>query len=74
MKRLVSALIATVNIVQGMSKKTANEVIIYSLGTPGGTDTPLLEVLEDLPRYFESARDGVDPADFPKSFAYPKSF
>lgn len=36
---------------------------------------PLLEVLEDLPRYFESARQDDDSvADFPASFYFPESF
>ena len=73
--RLVSALVAISSYaVQGMSKKTSNEVLIYSLETSSGADVPLLDVLQDLPHYFELARDDVDPADFPKSFAFPKSF
>ena len=72
MNRLASALIACSYVVQGISKKTANEVIIYSLEMSSGTDVPLLDVLEDLPRYFE--HDDANPADFPKSFAFPKSF
>ena len=73
--RLVSALVAISSYaVQGMSKKTSNEVLIYSLETSSGADVPLLDVLQDLPRYFELARDDVDPADFPQSFAFPKSF
>lgn len=74
MLRLAIALISCHVFVQGMSKKTANEVIIYSLETSSGREVPLLDVLQDLPRYFDQARDGSEPVDFPTSFAFPKSF
>lgn len=42
-------------LVQGSTLTGHNEVIIYSLDRNDGSDeVPLLKVLEDLPKYFES--------------------
>ena len=74
-------------LVQGSSSSQSltgsNEVIIYSLDRNDGSDeVPLLKVLEDLPKYFESSAKGGSSAsyqdqksaDFPASFAFPKSY
>ena len=49
-------------------------MVVFSLGREGESEVPLLKVLEDLPRYFESARESAEQADFPASFAFPRSY
>lgn len=65
---------ALATFVQGAQKDTLNQVVLYSLQCECGSETPLLEVLDDLPRHFESLKDSSSPADFPASFSFPKSF
>ena len=69
MKKFAAALFLAV-MVQG--SKTKDEVIIYSLENDSG-EFNLLSTIEDLPRFFEAARQDQS-LDFPSSFAFPRSF
>lgn len=43
----------------------SNEVIIYSLDrNDGSEEVPLLKVLEDLPKYFESSAKGGSSSSY----------
>ena len=46
------------------------ETLMYNLGSGKDEEVPLLEVIEDLDRYFEMN----DNLAFPTTFEFPKSF
>lgn len=69
---LVSSFLLTqAPLVQGTT--SSNQVVIFSL-EKDGKEIPLLTTLEDLPRYFESARSDKNSLDFPPEFEWPKSY
>lgn len=68
---IASLFLSSAPLVQGTT--SSNQVVIFSL-EKDGNEIPLLTTLEDLPRYFESARSDKDSLEFPPEFEWPRSY
>jgi hypothetical protein len=52
------------------AKKSRQEALMFYLVHEDGNESPLLEVLEDLDRHFET----TESLAYPASFEYPRSY
>ena len=69
---LNAALTDTMTSASGLvqAKKSRQEALMFYLVNEDGKESPLLEVLEDLDRHFET----TEMLAYPASFEYPRSY